>query len=178
MKSYAEATHDPSEITFNKELSSARVAIECAFGRLKSPWRILQKRLDSRITFSVKIAVACAVLHNFCIKMTFLRRRWLPQKRTEQWLHAGRGSYKRVAKRQSLTFFKLILIISYLDLRTFAVSDFSKRKWKKMNNQIQWYCIVICAWHSCWIIRNDFHHSNEVPVVQISREKCIKDNLS
>ena len=26
-------------------------------------------RLDSDIKFSVKIAIACAVLHNFCIKM-------------------------------------------------------------------------------------------------------------
>jgi len=69
MKPYPEATCDPSEITFNKELSSARVVIECTFGHLKSRWRILQKRLDSRITFSVKIAVVCAVLHNFCIKI-------------------------------------------------------------------------------------------------------------
>lgn len=69
MKPYPEATRDPGEITFNKELSSARVSIECAFGRLKSRWRILQKRLDSRITFSVKISIACAVLHNFCIKI-------------------------------------------------------------------------------------------------------------
>ena len=69
MKPSPEATRDPGEITFNKELSSARVAIECAFGRLKSRWRILQKWLDSRITFSVKIAIACAVLHYFCIKI-------------------------------------------------------------------------------------------------------------
>ena len=69
MKPYTEATRDPGEITFNKELSSARVAIQCAFGHLKSCWRILQKRLDSRITFSVKVAIACAVLHNFCIKI-------------------------------------------------------------------------------------------------------------
>ena len=69
MKPYPEATCDPGEMTLNKELSSARVAIECAFGHLKSRWRILQKRLDSRITFSVKNSIACAVLHNFCIKV-------------------------------------------------------------------------------------------------------------
>lgn len=68
-KPFPEATRDRSEIQFNRELSSARVKIECAFGCLKSRWRILQKRLDSDIKFSVKIAIACAVLHNFCIKM-------------------------------------------------------------------------------------------------------------
>ena len=68
-KPFPEATRDRSEIQFNRELSSARVKIECAFGCLKSRWRILQKRLDSDIAFSVKTAIACAVLHNFCIKM-------------------------------------------------------------------------------------------------------------
>ncbi|KAL9976574.1 hypothetical protein ACROYT_G013894 [Oculina patagonica] len=68
-KPFPEATRDRREIKFNRELSSARVKIECAFGCLKSRWRILQKRLDSEILFSVKIAIACAVLHNFCIRM-------------------------------------------------------------------------------------------------------------
>lgn len=67
LKPFPEATRNPREIAFNKELSSARVKVECAFGILKSRWRILQKRLDSGIEFSSKIAVACAVLHNFCI---------------------------------------------------------------------------------------------------------------
>ena len=29
----------------------------------------MRKRLDSDLAFSVKTAIACAVLHNFCIKM-------------------------------------------------------------------------------------------------------------
>lgn len=68
-KPFPEATRDRTEIKFNKELSSARVKVECAFGCLKSRWRILSKRLDSELAFSVKISIACAVLHNFCIKM-------------------------------------------------------------------------------------------------------------
>ena len=67
MKPYPEATNDPREIKFNKELSSARVSVECAFGVLKGRWRILQKRLDSDISFTNRIIMACAVLHNFCI---------------------------------------------------------------------------------------------------------------
>lgn len=68
-KPFAEATTDSREIRFNRELSSARVKIARAFVCLKSRWRILQKRLDGDIHFSVKTAMACAVLHNFCIKM-------------------------------------------------------------------------------------------------------------
>lgn len=34
---------------------------------LKYRWRILGKQLDSRISFANKIAIACAVLRNFCL---------------------------------------------------------------------------------------------------------------
>ena len=43
VKPYPEGTRDPREITFYEELSSARVKVECAFGVLKSRWRILLK---------------------------------------------------------------------------------------------------------------------------------------
>lgn len=68
-KPFPEATNDPSEKHFNQQLSKARVVVECAFGILKSRWRILQKRLDSSIGFSCQAAVACIVLHNFCISV-------------------------------------------------------------------------------------------------------------
>ena len=68
MKPYPEGTQDPREITFNKELSSGRVKVECAFGILKNRWRILLKRFDSGISFAIHTAVACAVLHNICIR--------------------------------------------------------------------------------------------------------------
>lgn len=67
MKPYPEGTWDPREIAFNKELSSGRVKVECAFGVLKNRWRILLKRFDSAISFAVRNAVACAVLH-ICIR--------------------------------------------------------------------------------------------------------------
>ena len=66
-KPFPVATRDRDEIAFNKELTAARVSIECAFGILKSRWRILGKRFDSSIDFAVKTAVSYAVLRNFCI---------------------------------------------------------------------------------------------------------------
>ena len=68
IKPFPERTNDPQEVEFNKELSSARVKVECAFGLIKSRWRILHKRLDSKINFVNKIVIACVVLHNFCIQ--------------------------------------------------------------------------------------------------------------
>lgn len=68
MKPYPEGTRDLREITFNKELSSGRVMVECAFGRLKNRCRILLKRFDSEISFAICSAVACAVLHNIYIR--------------------------------------------------------------------------------------------------------------
>lgn len=68
MKPYPEGTRDPDEIAFNKELSSARVQVECAFGMLKNWWRILQKCFDSNIEFAIKATIACTVLHNICLR--------------------------------------------------------------------------------------------------------------
>ena len=66
-KVYPEETQDPDEIAFNEELSSARVSVECAFGILKSRWRILTKQIESGVSSVSDTVVACAVLHNFCI---------------------------------------------------------------------------------------------------------------
>ncbi|XP_067017848.1 uncharacterized protein [Acropora muricata] len=66
-KPYPEGTRDPGEIRFNKELSSARVLVESAFGILKSLWRILDVIEERNIAAVSKIIVACAVLHNFSI---------------------------------------------------------------------------------------------------------------
>jgi len=68
MKPFPEGTQGSDEIQFNKELSSARVKVECAFGILKNRWRILIKRFDSSVEFAVRCAVACAVLHNICLR--------------------------------------------------------------------------------------------------------------
>lgn len=51
---------------FNAYNSSARMCVEIAFGRLKSRWRVLSKRIDMHCTFVPKVVTACCILNNIC----------------------------------------------------------------------------------------------------------------
>ena len=65
MKEYPHARTN-EEVIFNNMLRSARNPIECAFGRLKARWQILNKRIDMGLVFVPSVVYACFVLHNFC----------------------------------------------------------------------------------------------------------------
>ena len=65
MKEYP-SPQSNEEVIFNNMLRSARNPIECAFGRLKAQWQILNKRIDMQLTSVPEIVYACFVLHNFC----------------------------------------------------------------------------------------------------------------
>ena len=54
------------EVIFNNMLRSARNPIECAFGRLKVRWQILNKRMDIGLMNIPSIIYSCFVLHNIC----------------------------------------------------------------------------------------------------------------
>ena len=51
---------------FNRFLSSARVAVEHAFGILKARWRCLLNCLDHNIENLSDVIISCCVLHNIC----------------------------------------------------------------------------------------------------------------
>ena len=51
---------------FNRFLSSARVAVEHAFGILKARWRCLLSCLDHNIENLLDVIISCCVLHNIC----------------------------------------------------------------------------------------------------------------
>ena len=54
--------------SFNYHLSSTRIVVENAFGRLKARWRRLCKRNDMHIDNVPHVITACCFLHNFCEK--------------------------------------------------------------------------------------------------------------
>ena len=51
---------------YNTMLRSTRNQIECAFGRLKTRWRILLRLMELTFENIPDIVLACFVLHNFC----------------------------------------------------------------------------------------------------------------
>ena len=76
MKEFVGGNLSPEEENFNVRLSSARVSVEMAFGRLKSRWRILKKESDINYKFMPQVVAACCTLHNIIeengdIDMTF-----------------------------------------------------------------------------------------------------------
>ena len=56
----------PQQESFNVYHSSARMSIEIGFGRLKSRWRMLCKRIDCDYTFAPMVVTTCCILHNIC----------------------------------------------------------------------------------------------------------------
>ncbi|KAM3862871.1 uncharacterized protein ACN63O_012764 [Diretmus argenteus] len=67
MKPYQEGRGvTPHQLDFNHKLSSCRMAVERAFGRLKGRFRCLLKLNETHITFISQIVSACCVLHNLC----------------------------------------------------------------------------------------------------------------
>ncbi len=66
MKEYPSGGTATDEIFFSHSLSSARMTIECAFGRLKSSFGILRREIDICHSYLPVLIYTCFVLHNFC----------------------------------------------------------------------------------------------------------------
>lgn len=68
IKGYIGRNLTPQQESFNVYHSSARMCVEIAFGKLKSRFRILSKKMDVYTTQTPHIITACCILHNFCEK--------------------------------------------------------------------------------------------------------------
>ena len=67
VKPYPAINLSENKDRFNFRQSSARMAIEQAFGLLKCRFRILLKRQDTKMDNLPYIIYACFILHNLCI---------------------------------------------------------------------------------------------------------------
>ena len=66
MKPFPHTTLSEEQQRYNYCLSRARIVIENAFGRLKSRWRCLMKKLEVKPDNIAIIIMACCILHNVC----------------------------------------------------------------------------------------------------------------
>ena len=66
MKEFTTGGQTVEEQFFGYRLSSARMAIECSFGRLKGRFRALQRDMDLNIHDLPACIHACFILHNYC----------------------------------------------------------------------------------------------------------------
>ena len=84
MKEYGENAINEKAI-FNQILRGGRNQIECAFGRLKARWQILNRPMNLKQEDLPTIIYSCFVLHNFCE----LRGNQLTQEDCEQQLQVN-----------------------------------------------------------------------------------------
>ena len=66
MKEYPGGGNTVQEQFFGWQLSSGRITIECAFGRLKGRFGVLRREMDIKMPDLQYVIYACFVLHNFC----------------------------------------------------------------------------------------------------------------
>ena len=66
MKEFAEGGKDAQEQFFGYRLSSARMVVECAFGRLKARFGCLRREMDINLDDLPAVIHTCFILHNFC----------------------------------------------------------------------------------------------------------------
>ena len=66
MKEFTAGGNTVEEQFLCYRLSSARMVVECAFGRLEERFGILGKEMDTSLNNTLNIIYACFVLHNFC----------------------------------------------------------------------------------------------------------------
>jgi hypothetical protein len=74
---FNDVVHGTAEDNFNFFHSSARIAVECAFGEIELRWGILRRPLQCSLAHNCQIIDACMRLHNFimeAMRWTYLMR--------------------------------------------------------------------------------------------------------
>ena len=66
MKEFSKGGKDNSERFFGQRLSSARMIVECAFGRMKARFGCLRRGMDINLKDLPTVIHSCFILHNYC----------------------------------------------------------------------------------------------------------------
>ncbi|XP_022796273.1 protein ANTAGONIST OF LIKE HETEROCHROMATIN PROTEIN 1-like [Stylophora pistillata] len=66
MKEFSNGGSTPTEQFFGYRMSSSRMVIECACGRLKRRWGAQRRAMDISLNDLLNVIFACFVLHNYC----------------------------------------------------------------------------------------------------------------
>ena len=66
MKEFASGGKNEEQQFFGYRLSSAKIVIECAFGRLKPRFGCLRRDMDINLDDLKYVIHSCFILHNFC----------------------------------------------------------------------------------------------------------------
>ena len=66
MKEFSKGGKNSSESFFRQRLSSAKMVIQCAFGRLKARFGCLSREMDINLKDLPTVIHSCFILHNFC----------------------------------------------------------------------------------------------------------------
>lgn len=86
LKNYA-SPRDAEE-SFNVYLNKGRVVVKNVIGRLKSRFRMIQKRIDADISMVPSIVATCCVLNNIAEKRKLpVRENWIAQTRESECLY-------------------------------------------------------------------------------------------
>ena len=88
MKEFAHGGKNEREQFFGYRLSSSRMVIECAFGRLKARFGCLRRKMDINLDELPAVIHSCFILHNFCE----LRKETINQQQVEAALKYDKES--------------------------------------------------------------------------------------
>ena len=86
MKEFTGNGRSENEQFFGYRLSSARMVIECAFGRVKARFVCLKREIDINIDDLPYVIHSCFILHNFCE----LRKESVPDAEVESSINYDR----------------------------------------------------------------------------------------
>ena len=132
MKEFPGGGNTVQEQYFGYRLSSARMVIECAFGRLKGRFGAFCREMDINIDELLIVIHACFVWHNLCE----INNDYIPQE--DGFFFNCNTTYKDIQYTTLLTLLTLLTTQYYITFSfPFAHTERKRKEKKKGRNYLQ-----------------------------------------